>query len=130
LLLPGLHDLSVGRQEQLGEVHHIGLVVDPQLMLKQQTNSEQRELSLVGDNLDSSPRAKPIHKAVVCVEVDLRTICQDCLHHRPKGQAQCGDLLLRDDKFSSKSGVDPDVHLDHACRLRKLQTHPTSEAIE
>jgi hypothetical protein len=82
LLLLDLHDLSVGLQEQLGEVHHLGLVVDQQLAPKQQTNTEQRELTLVGDNLDSSPGAKSIYKAVVRVEVDLRTVCQDCLHHR------------------------------------------------
>jgi hypothetical protein len=44
--------------------------------------------------------------------------------------AQSGDLLLRDYKLSSKSGVDPGVHLDHAGRLRMLQAHPKQSAAE
>lgn len=120
----------MGTQEQLCEVYQLRLVVDLQLTPEQQTNTEQRELSLVGDHLDSAPRTKPIHETVVSVEVDLRTISQDRLNGRPKGQAQSGDLLLRDNEFSCKSGVDPDVNLDYACRLRMLHVHPKQGAAD
>src|SRR5436190_1444859 len=71
-LLLAPRDLSVDLQEPLREVHHFGLVVDPQLPPKQQTNPERWELSLVGENLDPAPRPKPIHKPVYV----SRSICE------------------------------------------------------